>query len=635
MTTPELILKKYWGFDSFRPVQQDIINSVLAGKDTLALLPTGGGKSICYQVPGLLKEGICLVITPLIALMNDQVAALKKRGVRATAIHSGLDYREIDNALNSCIFGDIKFLYCSPERVQTELFIERVKEMNVNLLAIDEAHCISQWGHDFRPSYLQLKDFRAILEGVPVIALTATAKSNVQAEIQTELAFKNGYVFSSSFVRPNISFSVRVVEDKEAKLLEVLQKIRGSAIVYVRSRKGTRELSDLLKKNNISSTFFHAGLQPKEKEVRQSNWINNTTRVMVATNAFGMGIDKSNVRLVVHYEAPSSVEDYYQEAGRAGRDGNLAFAVLLAYQVDEEQIRQQLELNHPSKEVLKRIYQAVANHFQMAVGSGFMNSRVFELHEFCKKYELDTILTFHAFKRLEEEGLLQLTDNSQKHSRLKMAVNNSELYKFQVANQKFDAFIKGILRIYGGALFTDFLVISESKIAQFLETNSSQIIELLLKLDRIGIISYIRASGKPEIIFLQPRVEVSALFTSNSRLDLLKKNAKERLSSIMRYVKNNADCRMQQILGYFDENYVRCGKCDACLANKQSNEEDIYARLLGKIRKNKLTTEDIIRNLTPSKKEQYLKTLREMLDSGVVTKVDKNFFLSSSSGLQV
>jgi len=628
LTTPELILKKYWGFDSFRPVQQDIINSVLEGQDTLALLPTGGGKSICYQVPGLLKEGICIVITPLIALMNDQVAALKQRGVKAIAIHSALDYREIDIALNSCIYGDIKFLYCSPERVQTELFIERIKEMTVNLLAVDEAHCISQWGHDFRPSYLQLKEFRALLDGVPVLALTATAKSKVQVEIQSELAFKEGHLFKSSFARPNISFSVRMVEDKEAKLVEILSKVGGSAIVYMRSRKGTRDLSELLKKKKISSTFFHAGLQPKDKELRQQGWINNSIRVMVATNAFGMGIDKPNVRLVVHYEAPSSLEDYYQEAGRAGRDGRLAFAVLLAYKSDYDQMLNQLELNHPPKEFLIQVYQSVANHFQMAVGSGFMSSRVFDLHEFCTKYKLDIIATYHAFKRLEEEGLLQLTDSILRHSRLKISVNNTELYKFQIANVKFDAFIKGILRIYGGALFTDFLIISESKIAQFIETPEKQVIELLNKLDKIGIISYVKASGKPEIVFLQPREEASSLFKSSARLDTLKANVSQRLNTVLAYLEDTTSCRMKLLLSYFDEEYDNCGKCDNCLAQKRKKEEDYYVLIIKKLSAGGVTTEQLLQEIPDSKKDFFLITLREMLDAGVVKKVDEHYYMA-------
>ncbi len=628
MTTPELILKKYWGFDSFRPAQGEVIKSVLAGQDTLALLPTGGGKSICYQVPGLLKEGICIVITPLIALMNDQVSALKKRGIKAVAIHSGLDIREIDNALNSCLYGGIKFLYCSPERVQTELFIERVKDMNVNLLAIDEAHCISQWGHDFRPSYLQLKDFRNKLEGVSVLALTATAKTNVQVEIEKELDFRDGHLFKSSFARPNISFSVRLVEDKEAKLVEILSKIGGSAIVYVRSRKGTRELSELLKQHKISSTFFHAGLQPKDKELRQQGWINNTIRVIVATNAFGMGIDKPNVRLVVHYEAPSAMEDYYQEAGRAGRDGKLAFAVLLAHKMDAEQMQQQLAMNHPSKDFLKQVYQAVANHFQMAVGSGFMSSRVFELHEFCTKYQLDTIPTYHAFKRLEEEGLLHLTDSSLKHSRLKIAVNNTELYKFQIANEKFDSFIKGLLRIYGGGLFTDFLVISETKIAQFIELEQKHIINLLNKLDKIGIVSYVRASGKPELTFLHPREDISRLFKTNSRLETLKKNAVQRLNSIIAYVDKSDTCRMQQLLGYFDEAYNYCGKCDVCLHKKSKIENDYYGLIIKEISSKKITLEQLLADVSGAKKEAYLKSIREMLDAGIIKKDSEGRFLN-------
>lgn len=629
MTTPELILKKYWGFDSFRPVQEDIIKSVLEGQDTLALLPTGGGKSICYQIPGLLKDGICIVITPLIALMNDQVAALKKREIKAVAIHSGLDYREIDNALNSCIYGGIKFLYCSPERLQTELFKERVSEMNVNLLAVDEAHCISQWGHDFRPAYLQIKEFRGQLEGVNVLALTATAKSNVQVEIEKELNFKEGHLFKSSFVRPNISFSVRIVEDKDTKLVEILSKVSGSAIVYVRSRKGTRELSELLRKNKISSTFFHAGLQPKDKEQRQLGWINNSIRVMVATNAFGMGIDKSNVRLVIHYEAPSSIEDYYQEAGRAGRDGHLAFAVLLNHKSDADQMKEQLALNHPSKNFLKIVYQAIANHFQMAVGSGFMSSKVFDLHEFCSKYELDTILAYHAFRRLEEEGLLQLTDSTLKHSRLKISVSNTELYKFQIANIKFDAFIKGILRIYGGALFTDFLVISETKISQFIDIEAKQVGVLLNKLDKIGIISYIRASGKPEVVFLQPRVDSLQLFKSSSRLDSLKSNASQRLESILDYTSGDQTCRMQQLLLYFNETYANCGKCDVCLEKKNIKDEKFYDLILQKASSQKITIEQLLLEVSHSKKELYLNTVREMLDAGVIVKTQDGFIVSN------
>lgn len=627
MTTPELILKKYWGYESFRPSQGDIIKAVLEGDDTLALLPTGGGKSICYQVPGLLKEGICIVITPLIALMNDQVAGLKKRGIKAVAIHSGLDKREIDNALNSCIYGGIKFLYCSPERVQTDLFRERVREMNVNLLAIDEAHCISQWGHDFRPSYLQLKEFRVQLEGVPVLALTATATARVQEEIQKELLFKERHVYKSSFARPNISFSVRWVEDKEVKLLEVLQKVQGCAIVYVRSRKGVRDLAKLLNEHKISSTFFHAGLQPNEKDERQKKWLNNQVRVMVATNAFGMGIDKPDVRLVVHYEAPSSVEDYYQEAGRAGRDGHLSFAVLLMHKADTDQMTQQLEQSHPSVEFLKRVYQSVANHFQMAVGSGYMVSRPFELPEFCHTFQLDPILTYHAFKRLEEEGLLQLSDSSMKHSRLKITVDNTELYKFQVANARFDAFIKGILRIYGGGLFTDFMIISESKMAGFLEMELKQVFELLEKLNTIGIIAYIRASGKPEVLFLQPRVEVSRLFQENSRLKSLKENAAVRLKTMLDYAENSTDCRMKQMLDYFDERYDHCGKCDVCLEQKNKVKTDYYEKIIQLLESGPQSMDELTGDTNDKQKEAFLNTLRTMLDAGIVKRNADDLYL--------
>ena len=629
MTTPELILKKYWGYESFRPAQEDIIRSVLGGEDTLALLPTGGGKSICYQVPGLLKEGICIVITPLIALMNDQVAALKKRGIKAVAIHSGLDMREIDNALNSCIYGGIKFLYCSPERVQTELFKERVREMNVNLLAVDEAHCISQWGHDFRPSYLQLKDLRSLLVEVPVLALTATATAKVQEEIQAELLFKEKHLFKSSFARPNISFSVRWVEDKEVKLVEVLQKIKGSAIVYVRSRKGVRDISKLLNENKLPSTFFHAGLQPDEKEERQKKWIHNRVRIMVATNAFGMGIDKPDVRLVVHLEAPSSLEDYYQEAGRAGRDGKLSFAVLLMHKTDTDQMEQQLAQSHPSIDFMKRVYQSVANHFQMAVGSGYMVSRPFDITEFCHTFELDPIQTFHSFKRLEEENLLQLVDSTMRHSRLKISVDNTNLYKFQVANARFDAFIKGILRLYGGGLFSDFMIISETKIAGFIEMEVKQVYALLEKLNTIGIVSYVRASGKPEMLFLQPRQEVSRLFLDSGRLKTLKKNASARLKAMLAYSQDDNTCRMQQLLAYFNQDFGLCGKCDVCL-DKKHKGDDYYEKIRERLASGPVSLEKILENIGSARKEIVLGTLRAMLDAGmIIQNADKLYLLSN------
>ena len=630
MTTPELLLKKYWGYAAFRPVQADIIQSVLEGQDTLALLPTGGGKSICYQVPGLMKEGICIVVSPLIALMNDQVAGLKKRGIKAVAVHSALDTREIDNALNSCIYGGIKFLYCSPERLQTELFIARAKEMNVNLLAVDEAHCISQWGHDFRPSYLQIAEFRKLLEGVPVLALTATAKAVVQAEIQQELAFKAGVVFKSTFARPNLSFSVRVVEDKEVKLLEILHKVAGSAIVYVRSRKATRQLAELIRKQDITATYYHAGLSHTHKEQHQQAWLNNTARVMVATNAFGMGIDKPNVRLVVHFEAPSSIEDYYQEAGRAGRDGHVAFAVLLAHKSDAEKQRQQLETNHPSIDFLKRVYQAVANHFQMAVGSGFMASRSFVLHEFCQKYELDTIQTFHAFHRLNEAGLLQLTDSGLKHSRLKITVNHTELYKFQVANKKFDNFIKSLLRIYGGGLFTDYLVINETKIANFLKVEVKKVGELLVRLNKLGMLHYIHASGKPELVFLQPRQDAQKLFINDAHLARLKTNAQARLEAMLNYIHHTETCRMQQLLVYFDEGITFCGKCDVCLTKKHAGTEKLYVKLMQQLNQGSISEQVLFSAFAASQQQALVALLRQMMDAGVIIKVNEAYRLASN-----
>ncbi|MEM6298785.1 MAG: ATP-dependent DNA helicase RecQ [Bacteroidota bacterium] len=428
MTKIHDILKRFWGYDSFRPLQEDIITSVLDGHDTLALMPTGGGKSICFQVPALALEGVCIVVTPLIALMKDQVAQLKQRGIKAQALFSGMRPREIDIALDNCVYGDTKFLYLSPERLKTKLFQERLQKMNVSLLAVDEAHCISQWGYNFRPPYLTIAQVRKFIPDVPCIALTATATQNVCIDIQEHLEFREGHqFFRKSFARENLSYSCFKEENKLERLLKILRGVQGSSVVYVRNRRKTQEITELLRKQNVSADFYHAGLDMKERSQKQEAWIKNQIRVIVATNAFGMGIDKPDVRLVVHLDIPDNLEAYYQEAGRAGRDEQKAYAVLLYDQKDTEGLLQRLEMSHPSLEIIKRVYQAIANRYQIPVGSGELASYDFEMKELTKPYNLKATEVHYGLKRLEEQGLVHLTEAVFQSARLMVQVSREAL----------------------------------------------------------------------------------------------------------------------------------------------------------------------------------------------------------------
>ncbi|HEY1056091.1 MAG TPA: ATP-dependent DNA helicase RecQ, partial [Emticicia sp.] len=491
------ILLKYWQHETFRPLQEDIINSVLAGNDTLAILPTGGGKSICFQVPALQMEGVCIVVTPLIALMKDQVEQLKKRGIKAAAIYSGMHRTEIDYTLDNFVYGDYKFLYVSPERLLTEIMQERTKRMKVCLLAIDEAHCVSQWGYDFRPPYLKIPDFRKFAPNAPMIALTATATKDVKADIQQKLGLRNTKVFQQSFARANISYSAFCEESKERKLFDILQKVQGSAIVYVRSRRRTKEISDWLNRNRIPSEFYHAGLAMNDRFKKQEAWIKNQVRVIVATNAFGMGIDKPDVRVVVHLDLPENLEAYYQESGRAGRDGLKSYAILLYFKSDLTDIYKQIEQKYPPIENLKRIYQALANYFKLAVGAENFESYDFDFQEFIGTFGLVANDTHNALKKLEDEGLIQLSDSYFSPSKLIFKVDNHALYNFQLKNANYDKFTKMLLRMYGGQLFTDFTVISESAIARNFFAQNSEVEKMLEYLHEVGIATYQKQKSTP------------------------------------------------------------------------------------------------------------------------------------------
>ncbi len=616
MQDPQEILTRFFGYDRFRPGQREIIDAVMAGKDTFALLPTGGGKSVCYQVPALMQEGLTLVITPLVSLMIDQTEALKARGIKAVALHSGLPYRQIEFALDNCAYGDTRLLFCAPERLSSTVFQERVEQLNINLIAVDEAHCVSQWGHDFRPAYLRIKDLRLKLPGVPMLALTATATRRVQEEISALLGLQQPAIFRTSFLRDNLSLAVRLAEYKEALLVEILDKVNGSAIVYVRSRKKAREIAQWLTlKNGISSTYYHAGLQPKSRLERQKMWKNNRHRVMVATNAFGMGIDKPDVRLVVHYDIPSGLEAYYQEAGRAGRDGHLAYAVMLMQPMDEKSLQERFHTAHPDIKYLRHIYQCLANYFQLAVGSGKDQSLPFDLAGFVKRYQLKPLAAFHALKRLEEEELISLSEAIHMPSTLKINLNHQDLYEFQVANATHDNFIKGLLRLYGGQLFSDFVRIEELKIAGFLKIPLAKVERQLNLLHKLEVVTYNPRSDKPRITFVTERLNPQAILASPQRLNALKQADEERLQAMLGYLGNDRQCRMAQILLYFgEEDSDDCGQCDVCLKSRHE-PKDYVQEVMQVLASGPLTLKELLARFAWEDEAGVTGAIRQLLDT--------------------
>lgn len=623
MSSPKEILKQYWGYSQFRPPQEEIINAVLAKKDVLALLPTGGGKSVCFQVPALCMEGICVVITPLIALMQDQVAQLKDRDIPAVAIHSGLGRNEIDVLLDNCVYGSIKFLYVSPERLQTELFQERFKKMKVSLVAIDEAHCISQWGHDFRPPYLQISLLREIKPDIKFIALTASATGRVKEDIINQLQLKDPAEFQKSFARNNLSFVVRKTENKEKKMLEILRRVPGPAIIYFRSRKGTMDFAKYLVRQKISSTYYHAGLKHEEREQRQTEWISNKVRVMVATNAFGMGIDKPDVRVVIHMDIPEDLESYYQEAGRAGRDGKKSFATIVYHPADVDGLELKVEQSHPTAEQLKSVYQSLANYFQLAVGSGEGESFPFNFEEFSKRFNLSPGLSFTALKKLEEEGLIQLSESFYQPSRVHFEIDNKRLYEFQIANAYFEPMIKTILRLYGGETFSGFVKISEKQLASFLKTSEKAIVTALEQLSQLSIIDYEKASDSPTITYLIPREDAAQLSVDWKRLDERRKLHISKMKSMVNYVTQTRVCRMQVMQEYFDElNTKPCGMCDVCIDRKK--QEDLHAlkdyrdQIMYLLKQKKMPVDELETAVDPEDKEVFVEVVREMLDEGIL-----------------
>ncbi len=565
------ILTKYWGYAAFRPLQEEIIESVASGKDTLGLMPTGGGKSVTYQVYSLSKPGICLVITPLIALMKDQVENLNERGIKALAIYSGMSAQEIKIAMDHAAWGNYKFLYLSPERISTERFKERINQLDVNLIAVDEAHCISQWGYDFRPSYIKIAELRDLLPNVPVLAVTATATAQVIDDIQEQLKFKTKNVLRTSYYRSNLIYLVRNEEDKVNYLLKSVQKAKGTGIVYVRSRKQTREISDLFRKNKISADYYHAGLSSKIRSERQENWKSGKCRVIVSTNAFGMGIDKADVRFVIHLETPDSVEAYFQEAGRGGRDGKTAYSVLLFNNSDKLKLQKNVAKSFPEPDVIRRIYEAICNFFQVAVGFGKDQIFEFSMGMFASKFSLQITEVYNSLKILQREGYLELTDELDNPSKVYFQVNRDDLYKFQVANSDFDGFVKLLLRSYTG-LFTNYVSIDEQLLAKRANISSELVYEFLTRLRTQKVIDYIPQQKTPFIIFSKERIDPERIKISKENYDDRKRDYLNRIEAMIHYASSSHKCRSQLLLQYFGETEsVRCGKCDVCMARNELN----------------------------------------------------------------
>jgi len=617
------VLKKYWGYSHFRSPQEEIISAFLKGNDVVAILPTGAGKSVCFQVASLMKEGVCIVVTPLIALMQDQVQQLKKRGIAAVAVHAGMNRTAIDITLDNCVYGKEKFLYVSPERLQTEIFRERFKKMNVNLIAIDEAHCISQWGYDFRPPYLKIADLHELKPGIPFMALTASATVQVRDEIIEKLQLKNPALFQKSFARENLSLVVRKTETKEKKLLEILRKVPGPAIIYVRSRKATEQLSKLLLKNKIVSTFYHAGLSTEERISRQDDWIENNIRVIVATNAFGMGINKPDVRVVIHMDLPENIESYYQEAGRAGRDGKRSYATIVFHEADVLALRSKTELAQPELDYLNRIYQALANFFQLAIGSSQGEAYDYDLDIFSKKYNLKPAAVHPALKKLEEFGLIQLNDGFHRPSRIHFSIDKKKIYEFQVANARFDPIIKTLLRLYGAELFSDFIVISEGHLANALKLSVPEVKLEIQKLHRLQLLVYEEASDSPQIVFVLPRQDAERLPIDKKEMDRRRKLHLDKMEAMINYAEQNHRCRMQLVQEYFNEvTYETCGICDVCLDRKKKDNnvlvKDYTEQVVYLLDQRPLGVDELETAVAARDKELFIEVVRELVDAGTI-----------------
>ena len=613
------ILQQYRGYPSFRPLQEDIVDSVMAGRDTLALLPTGGGKSICFQVPAIAMDGLCLVITPLIALMKDQVAHLVEKGIAAAAIYSDMHPDELELAYNQAVFGRLKFLYVSPERLQTDTFIEAVKRMKVCLLAVDESHCISQWGYDFRPPYLKIADIRPYMPKTPVLALTATATAKVVDDIQLRLGFKEKNVFQSSFERKNVTYNVIHEADKYGVLRRKLEAMKeGSAIVYVRNRKRTQVIADWLNSVGITATFYHAGLDAKTRDERQDLWMKGKVKVIAATNAFGMGIDKPDVRLVIHMDLPDSIEAYFQEAGRAGRDLKPSEAFLLVSPADIQKLQDNLVQSFPELDRIKLIYNALGNYFNIPVGAGENVSYPFVIGDFANRYGFSIVEVFHTLKILEKEGFFVLSESFDEPSRVMIKVSRDDLYGFQVNNPQYSGLIKCMLRSLPGVL-TDFVKINEETLAKKSGLTSEKVQAQLKKLETYNFLSYAQRNDKPQILFLSEFVDTRHFGLSRENYYDRKRDAEERVKAVVDFVNNDRECRSVQLLRYFNESTRHfCGRCDVCQRQLTVPYASIEERLRTVMGETGLKVKEIVSQCGEYEESQVIDAIRFLIDNGVL-----------------
>ena len=627
-------LNQYWHYDSFRPMQKEAIESVLSGRDTLVLMPTGGGKSIIYQLPTLVSDGLCVVVTPLIALMKDQVDRLRRMGILAVAVHSGLSSRQIDIALDNCIYGDVKFLYVAPERLASEMFRLRVDRMNVSLLAVDEAHCISQWGYDFRPSYLRIKKLRQLIPDTPVLALTASATPQVAKDIMEQLDFAEPNILQSSFLRPNLSYSVRQTDDKEAQLMRIINNVPGCGIVYVRMRNTAERVANFLIEQGYSASFYHGGLPNAERSMRQDEWISGKTRIMVATNAFGMGIDKRDVRFVVHYTMSDSLESYYQEAGRAGRDGARSYAVILMASDDNNRILDIFEKEFPSIELIQSVYNELCSYLGVAIGDGKEASFVFNIYDFCRHIKLPLVTVHNIIKLLQLNGYMTLVEDCEHPARLMFMVTRDELYNVKMQSEKEEDIIRTILRLYTG-VFSEFRPIDEMEIASVSKHTHTEVHELLKRLWRANIIRYIPTNHDPLIFLDEERLPARDVYISPATYSHRKALMMERFNHLLHYANEELECRSRIIEQYFcDKMSEPCGICDNCLARKKrekSNSESYEKQILSLLTTEPMTVKDIVSQIKGNE-QTIIEAIRHLTEKGIISAEENKLTLETESG---
>lgn len=624
VNSPHEILKTYWGYSTFRPLQEQIIQEVLAGKEVIALLPTGGGKSICFQVPALLRDGLSLVISPLIALMNDQVAQLRKRGIRASCIHSGLHYKEIERILDAAIFGQLKLLYISPERLQSKSFANVLERLPLSQIVVDEAHCISMWGYDFRPAYLQINEVRKWHPKVPLMALTATATEQVITDIAARLSLRDPVVYKAGFLRPNLKFGVLNVEDKRAKCISLLTKSKGAGIVYVRSRRQTREIAQLLKTRQISATYYHAGLNPEMRQKHEEAFLSGKTQVMIATNAFGMGVDKADVRMVIHFDLPENLESYYQEAGRAGRDGKDAYAIVLFHEQDRIKLEQNFDREFPSFEEIRRVYRALGNYFKLASGGGEGQAFPFDFNQFITQYQLHAQETWSILKIIEQDGWIYLSDGVYQSSRLRFIVDREILYDYQLRNKNKDVLIKLLLRLYQGIL-NDLVAIKEKALSDLLHRPVAEVINGLHELHRDGMAEYLEQDDQIKLTMLRQRVNVENFSIDQSLYRFRKKRRREGIDQILAYIETEG-CRQRFMLHYFDDQLeVDCGVCDQCKAAgrvrmKTSDYQVLKEMIFERLDKKQYPVQELISEFPAGKRQWVITVLQYLLNEEAVIK---------------